>query len=67
MPAGSVDPAYSDVRDLADLPAADRERIEAFFRVYKDLPAGGKRVELRGWGGAEEAQTLIREAIDAAR
>lgn len=67
VPADDVDPTYAGIRSIDDLSAMERERIEAFFRVYKDLPAGGKRVELRGWGGAEEAQTLIREAIDAAR
>ena len=67
VPADDVDPTYAGIRSIDDLSAMERERIEAFFRVFKDLPAGGKRVELRGWGGAEEAQTLIREAIDAAR
>jgi len=67
VPADDVDPTYAGIRTIDDLPAMERERIEAFFRVYKDLPAGGKQVELRGWGGAEEAQALIREAIDAAR
>ena len=63
VPADSVDPAYSDVRDLADLPAADRERVEAFFRVYKQLPASDAgRVVLEGWGDAEAARAMLEDA-----
>lgn len=64
VPADDVDPAYAGVRTLDDLPTMERARIEAFFRVYKDLPAGGNRVELSGWGGASEARRLIRAAVD---
>ncbi|MCD9125555.1 inorganic diphosphatase [Luteimonas sp. C4P040a] len=67
VPADDVDPTYAGIRSLDDLPAMERERIEAFFRVYKDLPAGSKRVELRGWGGVDEARALIRATIEAAR
>ncbi|MET0329413.1 MAG: inorganic diphosphatase [Luteimonas sp.] len=66
VPADAVDPTYAGIRSIDDLPAMERERIEAFFRVYKDLPDGGKRVELRGWGGVDEARALIRATIDAA-
>lgn len=65
VPAGDVDPTYAAIRTIDDLPAIERDRIEAFFRVYKDLPAGSKRVELHGWGDADEAQALIRATIDA--
>lgn len=66
VPADDVDPTYVGVRDIADLPSIERDRIDAFFRVYKDLPAGSERVALGGWGDAAEARALIREAIDAA-
>lgn len=65
VPADDVDPTYADIRTIDDLPAMERDRIEAFFRVYKDLPAGGKQVALRGWGGADEAQAVIRAAVAA--
>ncbi|MCD9006610.1 inorganic diphosphatase [Luteimonas sp. XNQY3] len=67
VPADDVDPTYAGIRSIEDLPAMERERIEAFFRVYKDLPAGSRRVELRGWGGVDEAKTVMGAAIDAAR
>lgn len=63
VPADDVDPTYASVRDLDDLPAAERARIEAFFRVYKDLPAGPDPVQLSGWGDASAARELITAAM----
>lgn len=65
VPISDVDPQYDAVRTIADLPEIERQRIEAFFRVYKDLPAGRPRVELRGFAGAAEAKASVRAAIDA--
>lgn len=63
VPADSVDPAYSGIRGLASLPAAERERIEAFFQVYKQLPtASAGDVVLQGWGDAAEARAMLEEA-----
>ncbi|WP_310236994.1 inorganic diphosphatase [Luteimonas terrae] len=64
VPADDVDPTYAGVRTLDDLPAMERARIEAFFRVYKGLPAGGNRVELRGWGGVDDAKAVMHSAMD---
>ena len=63
VPIDALDPAYADVRDINDLPAAERARIEAFFRVYKDLPQGRGAVVLDGFGDAAEAKVLVREAL----
>ncbi|HEY0502840.1 MAG TPA: inorganic diphosphatase [Lysobacter sp.] len=63
VPVDKVDPAYAQVRELRDLPAMERERLEAFFRVYKDLPTGSKRVELSGFGDAAEARGVIDAAM----
>ena len=62
VPTDKVDPTYSNIRDLADLPEIERQRIEAFFRIYKDLPAGRNPVVLNGYGNAAEAKVLITEA-----
>lgn len=66
VPTDGIDPGYAHIRALDDLPPMERDRIEAFFRVYKTLPVGSTRVELDGWGDADEAKALIRAAIDAA-
>lgn len=63
VPTDKIDPTYANIRDLQDLPLIERQRIEAFFRVYKDLPEGRNPVELNGWGNAAEAKALIRESM----
>ncbi|KAF1696542.1 pyrophosphatase [Pseudoxanthomonas daejeonensis] len=63
VPTDKVDPTYAGIRDLADLPLVERQRIEAFFRVYKDLPEGRNPVELHGWGDAAEAKAKIAGSL----
>lgn len=67
VPASDIDPTYDEIRNIEDLPAIERERIEAFFRVYKQLPEGRKVVELNGFSGVNEAQQLVTDAIEAYR
>lgn len=67
VPASDIDPTYDEIRTIDDLPAIERQRIEAFFRVYKQLPEGRKVVELSGFSGANEAQSLVADAIEAYR
>ncbi len=63
VPTDKIDPTYANIRDLQELPLIERQRIEAFFRVYKDLPEGRNPVQLNGWGNAAEAKALIRESM----
>ncbi len=63
VPMDKVDPTYAGIRDIGDLPEIERQRIEAFFRVYKDLPVGRNPVVLNGFGDAAEARKLILEAM----
>lgn len=67
VPVDAVDPSYAEVRDIGDLPTLERARIEAFFRVYKDLPEARGAVALDGFGDAEEARTLVRCALERFR
>lgn len=63
VPTDRIDPTYAGIRDLGDLPEIERQRIEAFFRVYKDLPAGRNPVKLDGFGDAAEARAVIAESL----
>lgn len=67
VPASDIDPTYDDIQSIDDLPAIERQRVEAFFRVYKQLPEGRKVVELNGFSGVNEAQTMVSDAIEAYR
>ena len=64
VPADKIDPTYAGIRDLSDLAEIERQRIEAFFRVYKDLPKGRNPVQLNGYGDAKEAKALIQASLD---
>ncbi len=63
VPSDMLDPTYAHIRDISDLPLIERQRIEAFFRLYKDLPEGRKTVELEDFGNADAARELIGEAL----
>ena len=65
VPASKIDPTYDDIKSMADLPKLEQQRLEAFFRVYKQLPEGRKKVELNGFGDAAAAKTEIKAAYDA--
>jgi len=53
------------VRSYRDLPDILLKQIEHFFQHYKDLEPR-KWTKLGDWGGAEEAERLILEAIHRA-
>ena len=63
VPVSQIDSTYDEVRDLNDVPKAERDRIAAYFRVYKQLPSGleGRILES---SGREVAERLVREAME---
>ena len=63
VPATDVDPTYAEIKKIEDLPAIERERLEFFFKTYKQLPAGRKKVEVGEILSAEIAKKMIREAV----
>ncbi len=62
VPTPKITQRYVNVKNHVDLPQITREQIEHFFLHYKDLEPG-KWVKMKGWGDADEARRLIREAI----
>ncbi len=67
VPTTEVDSTYDSIRTMEDLPTLESQRIEAFFRVYKQLPEGRKVIELSGFRDATEAKALIEKAIQRYR
>lgn len=65
VPTSKIDPTYDDIKEMSDLPKIEQERLQAFFRVYKQLPDGRKKVELNGFEDAAKAKTEIKQAFDA--
>lgn len=62
VPASKIDPTYDDIKTISDLPKIEQQRLEAFFRVYKELPEGRKKVELAGFNDAAAAKQEIKSA-----
>ncbi|AEM39441.1 Inorganic diphosphatase [Pyrolobus fumarii 1A] len=62
VPKDKLDPTFSNIRDVNDLPEALKERIKHFFEHYKELEPG-KWVKVKEWRGADEARKKIMEAI----
>ena len=67
VPATKIDPTYKDVKSINDLPEMERARLEAFFRVYKQLPEGSKKVEMGGYADADEAKASVAAALQTYR
>ena len=65
VPTSKIDPTYDNIKELSDLPKIEQQRLEAFFRVYKQLPEGRKVVELGGFDTAETAANEVAKAIKA--
>ncbi len=66
VPSSRLTKRYDKVTSYRDLPAISIEQIEHFFAHYKDLEPG-KWVKIVGWGDADVARKLIREAIERGR
>ena len=66
VPSPKLTQRYAKINTYSDLPQITLDQIQHFFEHYKDLEPG-KWVKIIGWGGAEEAQQLILEAIERAK
>ncbi|MCI0754272.1 inorganic diphosphatase [Teichococcus vastitatis] len=66
VPHDKITLAFTDVKELEDLPKITRDAIEHFFTRYKDLEPG-KWVKVKGWGNAAQAAEIIEKQIAAAR
>ncbi len=66
VPVAKIFPRYADVENVDELSAHWTQRIGHFFEHYKDLEKG-KWVKIEGWGDAEEAKAILREAIQRYR
>ncbi len=56
------DPIWNSLNDLSDVNPHTIKEIEHFFQVYKDLEK--KRVDVEGWGDAQEAYDIWQACID---
>ncbi|WP_431137118.1 inorganic diphosphatase [Psychroserpens mesophilus] len=57
-----TDPIWNACNDIEDLNPHRIKEITHFFQVYKDLEK--KKVDVGGWGNAEEAYDILNKCID---
>jgi inorganic pyrophosphatase len=61
-PLNKVDPSFSTITEVDEIPQYLRNQITHFFEHYKELEKG-KFVKVIGWKGAEIAKTHISGAM----
>lgn len=65
VPTTKIDPTYDNIKEISDLPKLEQDRLQAFFRVYKQLPDARKVVEVGGFENAEVAKNEVAAALKA--
>ena len=63
VPVSKIDPRFDNIKDVADLPEAELDKIKHFFEHYKELEKG-KWVKVRDFKSHEIAEKMIVEAIE---
>lgn len=56
------DPIWNEHNDITDIAPHRMREITHFFQVYKDLEK--KKVDVGGWGNAEEAYEIMDKCIE---
>lgn len=64
IPTSKIDPSFSTVQDIEDVPQHLKDQIKHFFEHYKELEKG-KFVKISGWEGKEYAVRKITDAISS--
>ena len=62
VPHDKLTKAYTDVKDINDVPQLLRDQIQHFFENYKTLEPG-KWVKVQNWDNAAAARKAIEESV----
>jgi len=62
-PLNKIDPSFSTIQEVDDIPEYLRNQITHFFEHYKELEQG-KYVKVIGWKGRDIAKKQISEAMN---
>ncbi|MFP3254676.1 MAG: inorganic diphosphatase [Hydrogenobaculum sp.] len=63
VPHKKIDPSFSHIKDVDDLPQHIKDKIKHFFEHYKELEQG-KWVKLKNFLSKEKAAEELRKAIE---
>ena len=61
VPSFPVDPNYTNINDLTDLPKWTQSKIKHFFKHYKDTESN-KWVQVKGFEGREKAIEIYKNS-----
>ena len=64
VPTSKIDPSFSAIRDIENIPQHLKDQIKHFFEHYKELEKG-KFVKILGWEGKESALEKINQSIES--
>ncbi|MEK7103802.1 MAG: inorganic diphosphatase [Patescibacteria group bacterium] len=62
-PTDKLNPRFKEVQGLESIPDHTKKEIQEFFEVIKRLEPN-KWQKVSGWGSKEEAEKMIKEAIE---
>jgi inorganic pyrophosphatase len=62
VPTSKIDPSYSVITDIDNVPSQLLDKIKHFFEHYKELEPG-KFVKVTGWGDRNSAEKKLLEAL----
>lgn len=62
VPSKHITSLYDSIKSYEDVPSIFLQKVEHFFKHYKDLESG-KWTKLDGWEGIDSAHALISAAI----
>lgn len=63
VPVTKLTPLYQHVQEAKDLGKEYLDRLEHFFKHYKDLEPG-KWSKIEGWGDQKAAKQVIKEGVE---
>lgn len=61
-PKEKLEPRFSHIKDIKDLPEHSKKEIQEFFEIYKRLEPK-KFVKIKGWEGVDKAKEIIKKAV----
>ena len=62
VPLAKIDPTFSTVEDIGDVPEYLKRQLKHFIEQHKDLEEG-KYVKVKGWEGRDTAKLKINEGL----
>jgi len=63
VPHKKVDPSFSHIKDVDDIPQHIKDKIKHFFEHYKELEQG-KWVKIKNFISKEKASEELKKAIE---